>query len=81
MLEERLAGVVAQLKASRVSLQRYAEVNRSVHAELVEAGCLELAEAKHKLWRVETEMCDGISRRLGERAFEQFVRPDAGITS
>ena len=68
MLEERLAGVVAQLKASRVSLQRYAEVNRSVHAELVEAGCLELAEAKHKLWRVETEMCDGISRRLGERA-------------
>ena len=68
MLEERLAGVVAQLKASRVSLQRYAEVNRSVHAELVEAGCLELAEAKQKLWRVETEMYDGISRRLGERA-------------
>ena len=68
MLEECLVGVVAQLKASRVSLQRYAEVNRSVHAELVEAGCLELAEAKQKLWRVETEMCDGISRRLGERA-------------
>ena len=61
MLEERLAGVVAQLKASRVSLQRYAEVNRSVHAELVEAGCLELAESKQKLWWVETEMCDGIS--------------------
>jgi hypothetical protein len=68
MLEERLAGVVAQLKASQVSLQRYAEVNRSVHAELVEAGCLELAVAKQKLWRVETEMCDGISRRLKERA-------------
>ena len=67
MLEERLAGIVAQLKASQVSLQRYAEVNRSVHAELVEAGCLELAEAKQKLWRVETEMCDGISRRLKER--------------
>ena len=74
LLEERLAGVVAQLKASRVSLQRYAEVNRSVHAELVEAGCLELAEAKQKLWRVETEMCDGISRRLGERA-----ETDAGL--
>ena len=35
-----------------------------MHAELVEAGCLELAVAKQKLWRVETEMCDGISRRL-----------------
>ena len=69
MLEERLAGVVAQLKASQVSLQRYAEVNRSVHAELVEAGgCVELAEAKQKLWRVETELCNGISRRLKERA-------------
>lgn len=75
MLEERLAGVVAQLKASQVSLQRYAEVNRSVHAELVEAGCLELAVAKQKLWRVETEMCDGISRRLKERAAS-----DAGST-
>ena len=41
-----------------------------MHAELVEAGCLELAVAKQKLWRVETEfteMCDGISRRLKER--------------
>lgn len=76
MLEERLAGVVAQLKASQVSLQRYAEVNRSVHAELVEAGCLELAEAKQRLWRVETEMCDGISRRLKER-----VGSDAGAHS
>ena len=67
-LEARLAGVVARLKASQVSLQRYAEVNRSVHAELVEAGCLELAEAKQRLWRLETELCNGISRRLNERA-------------
>ena len=59
MLEERLAGVVVQLKASRVSLQRYAEVNRSVHAELVEAGCLELAGDRGMIFSGDMVGCVG----------------------
>ena len=56
-------GLVESMKAIQAELQRYAEVNRSVHAELVEAGCVELAGAKQQLFQLETELCSAISRR------------------
>ena len=67
-LEARFEGVQAELKAIQAELQRYAEVNRSVHAELVEAGCVELAGAKQQLFQLETELCSAISRRRTGRA-------------
>ena len=55
---------------AQVMLQQYAEMNRTVHAELVDAGQgdSELSASKQKLWQVESALCARIGERLRERA-------------
>eukprot|EP00966_Prymnesium_polylepis_P119899 2770737-Prymnesium_polylepis.2 len=62
MLCNRADGVWRAMLASRESLLRYAEVNRSLSEELKEEGCA-LAANKQRLWLVETSLAHRIALR------------------